>query len=226
MKRLRIVSNYAKHFLNNGKTDEMDGLSPDKTRLCLTRSITKLQHLETLQLDLATVPDNSKLLGDGGGLDLSSLTRLSEADISFRLFVFNKTTTRSGSKYDPALFLPQSLEKLGIVVRGYKCEAGGDLEKFLNGLQKASKYGFPRLKRVQYKHATGSPGRQTVEPGRICVCASNPHEDYCPFDRNSNTIFSFLPWLPTEKVQVLRGKFGQRGIKLMKGTTTGWVVTE
>lgn len=121
----------------------MDGLSPDKTRLCLTRSITKLQHLETLQLDLANVPDNSKLLGDGGGLDLSSLTRLSEADISFRLFVFNKITTRSGSKYDPALFLPQSLEKLGIMVRGYKCEAGSDLKNFLNGLQKASKYGFP-----------------------------------------------------------------------------------
>lgn len=204
----------------------MDGLSPDKTRLCLTRSITKLQHLETLHLDLATVPDDSKLLGDGGGLDISPLTRLSVAELSFRLFVFNKTTTRRGSKYDPSLFLPQSLEKLGIMVRGYKCEAGGDLMRFLKGLQKASKYSFPRLTRVQYKHATGSPGRQTVKPRRICICASNPHEDYCTFDRGSSTIYSFLPWLPSEEVQVLREKFGQRDIKLMKGTATGWVVTD
>lgn len=225
LKRLLIISNYASYFLKNGKTDERDGLSPCKTRLCLTRSISKLQHLELLHLELATVPRNISLLGADGGLDLSSLSKLSQVVVSFRLFVFNKKATATGSKYFPSLFLPQSLEKLGIMVRGYRCEAGKDLKRFLKGLDTACNYDFPRLKRVQYKYATGSPNHQTVDPRCICVCARISHEDYCTYDRDSNLPCAFLPWLPIEKFQVLDQKFGQRGIKLMKMMTTGYVVT-
>lgn len=219
-----IISDYPNHFLGNPKTDEMDGLSPDKTRLCLTRSITKLQHLKFLHLDLATVPTDNNLLGDNGGLDLSSLSRLTQAVISFRLFVFNKITTRKGRQYDPSLFLPQSLEKLGIMVRGYKCEAGKDLKRFLERLHIACKYGFPRLRLVRYSHAIGSPGLQTVNPRCICVCGSDTHEGYCTYDSDSGLPCAFLPWLPTETFQALDEKFRKRGIKLMKKTTTGYVV--
>lgn len=203
----------------------MDGLTPDKTRLCLTRSITKLQCLEFLHLDLATVPNNTRLLGDNGGLDLSSLSGLKQANISFRLFKFNKVITGNGRKYDPSLFLPQSLEKLGIMVRGHKCEAGKDLKRFLKALHNACKYGFPRMMRVQCEYAIGIPGFQTVNPRCICVCASNPHEDFCTYRIDSGLRCSFLPWLPTRKFKVLKRKFGQRGIRLMKMTTTGYVVT-
>lgn len=211
--------------MGNSKFDETDGLSPGPTRLCLTRSISKLQDLESLLLELANIPENTDLLGYDGGLDLSSLSKLSQAFISFSLFVPNKTATRTTSKYHPSLFLPQSLETLGVVVRGYKCEAGNNLMKFLEGLHGACKYGFPRLSLVLYQYAIGHPGFQTVDPRCICLCACFPHEDYCTYDSGSGLQCAFLPLVPAEKFQALDEKFGQRGIGLVKTEILGCVVT-
>lgn len=222
---LRIVSDYARFYLNKGKTDATDGLSPGTTRLCLTHSIKKLKHLESLHLDIATVPGNRKLLGENDGLDLSSLSGLLVAEISFRLVVWNKVATGTDGRYDPSQFLPQSLEKLGIMARGYQSEAGDYLLKFLRGLDTACKHGFPRLRSVQYKHFTGSRSLQTVDPSNICVCASSPHEKYCTYAPPPHLTFAFLPWLPDEEVQVLRGMFRQRGIRFMKRTDKGSIVT-
>lgn len=224
LKSLGIVSNYRKFYSPDGKTDQMDGLCPDATRLCLTRSITKLQQLEILHLDLATVPGNKKLLGAGGGLDLSSLPKLSNATLSFRLLVFNKIRTPAGSRYDPSRFLPQSLTRLRIMVHGYKCEAGNGLIDFLDGLHTVSKYGFPGLREFEYTYITGY-GREDVDPSRICVCAaSDEHKEYCTCNRKSCLPCTFRPWLPTEKCLDLVEKFGQRGIKLMRTKEWGYVV--
>lgn len=221
-----VSSNFLDYFLGRPKTDERDGLSPGPTRLCLTRNISKLQHLESLRLQLAAVPDNRYLLGDHGGIDLSSLSRLKQAVISFRLFVLNKRfTLEAGTKYLPHLFLPQSLEKLGIVAHRYKCEAGGNLMEFLKGLHADCKWGYPRLSLIEYEYATGIPGLQTVDPRCRCVCASDPHEDHCTYDKDSELKCSFLPWVPAEEFQVLYEKFGQRGIKLTKIGKEGFVVT-
>lgn len=224
LKSLKIISDYPRFYLGDGKTDVMDGLCPDATRLCLTRSITKLQQLESLHLDLATVPVNRKLLGPDGGLDLSSLPKLQDVMLSFRLVVFNKIQTPASSRYDPSRVLPQSLARLYILVHGYRCEAGSGLMEFLGGLLTASKYGFPRLREVEYAYATGTRG-QVVDPGRICVCAaSKGHEDYCTCDRNSRLPCAFRPRVPAEKYQDLVGKFGQRGIKLTMREVWGYVV--
>lgn len=207
------------------KTDDMDGLSPGPTRLCLTRNISKLQHLESLHLELANIPDNNDLLGDDGELDLSSLTRLKQLFISFRLLVPNKRVTRTSSKYNPSMFLPQSLERLGIMVRGYKCEAGVNLMKFLKGLHGDCKYGFPRLRMVLYEYATGEPGFQTVNTDSICLCAGFPHEDYCNYDPNSGLQCAFQPWVPEQEFQALVQRFSLRGIWLVKMELPGCVVT-
>lgn len=204
----------------------MNGLSPGPARLCLTRNISKLHQLESLHLDLATVPNNSNLLGDNGGLDLSTLSSLTEVEVSFRLFVCHRRIMlATGLIYDPSLFLPQYLEKLGIMARGYEGEAGSSLTNFLRGLNRACQYGFPRLRRVQYMPFTGSPGRQTVDPNLICVCARSPHEGYCTYVPGSGATFAFLPWLPDKKFRALKRKFRQRAIRFMKSPTTGYIVT-
>lgn len=224
LKKLWIASDYARFYQRDGKTDQEDGLCPDATRLCLTRNITKLQHLEALYLDLATVPGNRKLLGPDGGLDLSLLPKLEDVVLSFRLLVFNKIRTPAGTRYDPSQVLPQSLAVLAIMVHGYKCEAGSGLMEFLDGLHTVCKYGFPRLRQVDYVYANGI-GKQIVDPSRICVCAaSDEHKEYCTFDRESPLPCAFRPSLPIEEYQDLVEKFGQRDIKLTTYHAKGYVV--
>lgn len=225
LKDLFVFSNFVNRHLGYAKTDRMDGLSPGPTRLCLTRNISKLRHLESLRLELATVPNDKRLLGGDGGLDLSSLSKLKRAAISFRLFVFNKKTSETASTYNPSRFLPQSLERLDITVLGYKCEAGGDLMNFLEGLHIACKYGFPRLRLVEYEYMTGIPGLQTIDPRCICVCGKNDHEGHCTYDAESDLQCAFLPWVPAEKFQALDERFGQRGIKLEMRGVVGFAVT-
>lgn len=192
---------------------EGDSLSPSTAQLSLTRSISKLQQLEYLSLDLLSVPDNSDLLGDDGVLDLSSLPNLLEAAISFRLFVSQETLTSTGSSVDPSLVLPRSLAVLIITARGFSTEAGRNLIEFLRLLREACRHHFPSLGWVKYRYAAGIP---PLGPSRTCLCARVPHEDFCTCDHTSGLPYTYRPWVPAEKFEDLVAGFGQRGIELTK----------
>ncbi|KAG6362250.1 hypothetical protein INS49_010480 [Diaporthe citri] len=212
LKSLDISSNFLR---DNPRMLEGDSLSPGTAQISLTRSIAKLQHLEYLSLDLLSVPDNSKLLGDDGVLDLSSLPTLFAAAISFRLFVSHETLTSTGSRVDPSLVLPRCLALLVITVRGFSSEAGSNLMEFLGRLREACSNDFPSLGWVKYRYAAGIP---PLSPSRTCLCARVPHEDFCTYDHTSGLLYTYRPWVPAEKFEDLVAGFGQRGIELTKAT--------
>ncbi|KAL1851727.1 hypothetical protein Daus18300_012412 [Diaporthe australafricana] len=185
-------------------------------RFSLSRNIAKLQDLQTLVLELFDAPDSSKLIGNGGVLDLSSLPKLTELTVSFKLFVSEQQISITGKNADPFLLLPQSLAGLTLIVRGFKTEAGKNLGNFLEDLQAATIHSFPRLRDVVYVYGVGMP---PLGPGRTCVCGRFWHEDYCTFDENDPLAwaqpFTYLPWVPAQRLEAFVKAFGQRNIQLV-----------